>query len=43
MKEVMPVVKLDDEPVGDGKPGPITRQMFQIFQSYKNELKKEFD
>lgn len=43
MKEIMPVVRLNDEPVGNGKPGQITRQMFQIFQAFKTELKKEFD
>jgi len=42
-KEIMPVVMLNDEPVGDGTPGTITRQMYQIFQSYKTELKKEYD
>lgn len=42
-KEIMPVVCLNDEPVGDGKPGTVTRQMYQIFQSYKTELKMEYD
>ena len=43
MKEVMPIVKLNDEIVGDGKPGTITRQMYQIFQDYKAELKRDLD
>jgi D-alanine transaminase len=43
MKEVMPIVKLNDEPVADGKPGAITRQMFKIFQAYKAELKRDLD
>lgn len=43
MKEVMPIVKLNDEIVGDGKPGTITRKMYQIFQDYKAELKRDLD
>ena len=39
-KEVMPVLKLDDKPVGDGTPGPVARRMFAIFQAYKNRLKQ---
>ncbi len=30
-KEVVPVVKIDDLTIGDGKPGPKTRQMMQLF------------
>ena len=43
MKEVMPIVKLNDETVGDGTPGMVTRQMYQIFQTYKAELKRDLD
>ncbi len=39
-KEVMPVLRLDDKPVGNGKPGPVTCKMFDIFQNYKNQLKQ---
>lgn len=28
---VRPIVKLDDEPVGDGEVGPVTRRLFEIF------------
>jgi len=38
-KEIMPVVKLNDKTVGNGKPGPITRKLFEIFQDYKRMLK----
>ena len=38
-KEIMPIVKLNNDVVGNGKPGSITRQMYQIFQTYKAELK----
>ena len=43
MKEVMPVVMLNHEMVGNGKPGPVTRRMFEIFQEYKTELKRELN
>lgn len=42
-KEIMPVVKLNDEPVDNAEPGPVTRQMRDIFQSYKAELKRELN
>ena len=38
-KEVMPVLTLNNKTVGNGKPGPVTRKMFDIFQAYKNQLK----
>ena len=39
-KEIMPVTKLDGQPVNTGKPGPVAEQMFTIFQAYKRELKQ---
>jgi len=27
VREVMPVVRLDGEPIGDGRPGPVAAQM----------------
>ena len=38
-KEIMPVVRLNDKPVGNGQPGPLTRKVFGIFQEYKRMLK----
>lgn len=32
--EVIPMVKLDDRSIGDGKPGPITRKLIEEFRSY---------
>ena len=32
--EVIPVVKLDGRPIGDGKPGPVTRQLRTRFQEF---------
>ncbi|MFH2132374.1 MAG: aminotransferase class IV [bacterium] len=33
-KEVVPVVAVDDLSVGDGKPGPKTRQLMKLFRDY---------
>lgn len=30
--EILPVVKLNDRPIGEGKPGKTTRNLFQLFQ-----------
>lgn len=30
--EVMPVVRIDGAPVGDGSPGPVTRRLLQLFR-----------
>ncbi len=37
-KEVVPIVMLDDKPIGTGQPGPIFKQMLQLFQDYKRAL-----
>jgi D-alanine transaminase len=37
-REVAPVTTLDGRPVGDGKPGPIWRRIYNEFQRYKQEL-----
>ncbi len=37
-KEVVPIVTLDEKPVGSGKPGPIFRQMKKLFDDYKQNL-----
>ncbi|WP_373976405.1 D-amino acid aminotransferase [Chitinibacter sp. SCUT-21] len=34
-KEILPIVKLDDQPVGNGQVGPIYQKMLQIYQTYK--------
>ena len=33
--EVVPIVEVDRRPVGDGKPGPITKQLTQDFVAYR--------
>jgi len=37
-REVQPVTTLDGNPVGDGKPGPIWRRLYDAFQAHKREL-----
>ena len=37
-KEIMPVTRLDDAPVGDGHPGPLWERMFTLYQAYKRAL-----
>ncbi len=39
-KEILPVTKINDQQVGDGKPGPIWKEMFQNYQDYKETLRK---
>ncbi|QDU36048.1 Branched-chain-amino-acid aminotransferase [Maioricimonas rarisocia] len=34
--EVIPVVKLDGRPIGDGQPGPVTRDLRERFQTFAN-------
>ncbi|MFA0753844.1 MAG: hypothetical protein IMHGJWDQ_001667 [Candidatus Fervidibacter sp.] len=36
--EIVPVVKLDGRTIGDGKPGPITRQLIQRFRIYTKQV-----
>ena len=41
-KEVVPITRLDDKPVGNGenagKPGPLFKQMKKLFEDYKKSL-----
>jgi D-alanine transaminase len=37
-KEILAIVTLDGKPIGNGKPGPIFRRMYQLYQDYKNEV-----
>ena len=39
-KEVLPVTKINDQQVGNGKPGAIWQDMFQKYQDYKETLRK---
>jgi branched-chain amino acid aminotransferase len=33
-REVVPVTKVDETPVGDGRPGPLTRRVMEAFRTY---------
>jgi D-alanine transaminase len=37
-KEVLAIVKLDGKPVGDGRPGPEFRRMYQLYQEFKRTV-----
>ncbi len=37
-KEVLPVTRLDDKPVGDGRPGPLACRMYDWYQEFKREV-----
>ena len=37
-REVQPVTSLDGKPIGDGKPGPVWRKLYDAYQAYKQSL-----
>lgn len=37
-KEVLPITRLDDRPVGKGVPGPMAEQMYAWYQEFKQEV-----
>ena len=37
-REIQPVTTLDGKTVGDGKPGPIWRRLYDAYQAYKREV-----
>ena len=39
-REVVAVTRIDGKPVGDGRPGPLWRRVYGLFQDYKRELEK---
>lgn len=39
-KEILPIVKIDNNRVGDGTPGPMHARMFTILQQYKDRFRK---
>jgi D-alanine transaminase len=38
MREVIAVTRLDGEPVGEGRPGPLWQQVFERYQAYKQQF-----
>jgi len=39
-KEILPVTRLDAQPVGNGLPGPLWQRMITLFQDYKQQLRR---
>ena len=37
-KEVFPIVELDHRKIGDGKPGPVFRRMYELYQEFKRKV-----
>lgn len=37
-REIMPIVQLDDIPVGAGVPGPLAQRMDRLYQTFKQEV-----
>ncbi len=37
-KEVLAVVRLDGAPVGEGRPGPVFRRMYRLYQDFKQKV-----
>lgn len=33
-KEIMPIVRIDDTPIGNGRPGPLTQRLAELFHVY---------
>jgi D-alanine transaminase len=40
-KEVLAVTRLDGKPVGKGKPGPVYKRMYALYQSYKRNVMRK--
>jgi D-alanine transaminase len=37
-KEILAIVELDGQKIGDGRPGPMFRKAWQLYQDFKNEV-----
>jgi D-alanine transaminase len=37
-KEILAIVELDGQRVGDGRPGPVFRRMYQLYQEFKQKV-----
>ena len=37
-KEILAIVTLDGKPVGNGKPGPVFRRIYQLYQDFKQKV-----
>jgi D-alanine transaminase len=37
-KEILAIARLDGRPVGDGRPGPVFRRMYRLYQDFKQQV-----
>jgi D-alanine transaminase len=37
-KEILAITRLDNRPVGNGRPGPVFQQMYRLYQDYKERV-----
>jgi D-alanine transaminase len=37
-REVLAITQLDGKTVGNGKPGPLFKRMYALYQEYKNRV-----
>ncbi len=42
-KEVLPITRIDDAPVADGRPGPLATRMNALYQDFKNQVMRRAD
>ncbi|MCB5188796.1 D-amino acid aminotransferase [Methylobacillus caricis] len=40
-KEVLAIISLDSQPVGNGRPGPLFAQMYALYQDFKNTVMRQ--
>jgi D-alanine transaminase len=40
-REIVPVIRLDNQPVGNGERGPVWSKVWQIYQDYKQKLRSK--
>lgn len=41
-KEILPIVKIDDRPIGDGKPGPVTLKLLAAYRELVADYTRKF-
>jgi branched-subunit amino acid aminotransferase/4-amino-4-deoxychorismate lyase len=37
-QEIVPIVQVDDRAIGDGRPGPVTRRLLEIYRQKVEEM-----
>jgi branched-subunit amino acid aminotransferase/4-amino-4-deoxychorismate lyase len=38
LQEIVPLVRVDNRPIGNGKPGPVTRRLQRLYQAHVREM-----